>query len=136
MPQRTRANGTNPLENARDSIEHELGRIRKQFRTQGRSLEKRIEKGRKELESRRKRLETRGRKQVKSLVADIRKNPVVKRAEALRKDAEKQLETGVESMLSMLQIASKGDVQKIDRKLKTLNKKLASLEKSEPAANA
>ena len=121
MAQKTsRANGASPLESAVQS----LGKVRKQLRARTREIEKRFEKGRRQIG-------TRGRRQVESLLAEVRKNPVVQRAQTLRKDAERRLETGVENVLSVLQIASKSDVEKIDRKIRTLSKKLAELEKDE-----
>lgn len=142
MAQRTtRQTNGRPLGAAVNRIEKELSSLQKQFRSQGRSLEKRIEQGRRELASRRRKLETRGRKQVKSLLADVRKSAAYKRARSLtrdaekrfgsvRKDAGKRVESGVESVLGALQIASKGDVQRIDRKLRSLNRKLDDLDKS------
>lgn len=141
MAQRTRQTNGRPLGAAVDRIEQELSSLQKQLRSQGRSLEKRIEKGRRDLASRRRKLETRGRKQVKSLLADVRKSAAYKRARTLtrdaekrfgsvRKDAEKRLESGVESVLDVLQIASKSDVQRIDRKLRSLNRKLDDIEKT------
>ena len=123
MAQRTRANGQKRLENAAENLEKEFGRLQKQFRTSRRRLERRIEKG--------------GRQ----IVADIRKTPVFKRADrivkdaekratALRKDAEKQLETSVDSVLSFFQVASKRDVNKLNRQLKSLNKKVTELSKT------
>ena len=130
-----RMNG-NPFGSAVENLEREFGRLRKQIRSQGRSLEKRLEKGRRQIEKSRRELETRGRKQVKSLLEDLRKQPVVKRAQALRKDAGKQIESGVENVLSLFQIASKRDVARIDRKLRTLDKKLAGLEQAKPRRTA
>ncbi len=111
MAQRTRTNGSSPFESTVENIERELGKLQKQLLSGRRELEKRIEKGRKQL------------------VSDVQKNPAFKRAVALRKDAEKQIETGVENMLSAFQIASKRDVDRIDRRLKTINKKLTDISK-------
>ena len=127
MAQRTgRGNGSaNSLESALENIEREFERVQRRFRSQRREVGKRIERGRRQLE-------TRGRKQVRSLIADVRKSDAYKRAQALRKDAEKQIESGVESVLALLQVASRRDLERVDRKLRTLTKKLSELEK--PAA--
>ena len=122
MAQKTRTNGQNPLESAADNLEKELTRIQKQIQKGRRELEKRIERGRRQL------------------VADVRKSPAYKRARSLRKDAdklrkdaEKQLESGVDNVLALFNIASKRDLNKIDRRLRTLNKKLTDIEKSASA---
>jgi hypothetical protein len=112
MAQRTRTNGSSPFEAAVENIERELGKLQKQLKSGRRDLEQRIEKSRKQL------------------ISDVQKNPAFKRAVALRKDAERQIETGVENMLSAFQIASKRDVSRIDRRLKTINKKRTDMEKS------
>jgi hypothetical protein len=130
-----RVNG-NPLGSAVENLERGLGRLRRQIRSQGRSLEKRLEKGRRQIEKSRREIETRGRKQVRSLLEDLRRQPVVKRAQALRKDAGRQIESGVENVLGLFQIASKREVERIDRKLRSLDKKLAGLEKAKPRATA
>ena len=114
MAQRTRSNGTGAFESAVDSIERELGRIQKQIQSGRRDLEKRLEQGRKQI------------------VRDVRKSPAFKRAVSLRKEAEKQLETGLDNMLSAFQIASKRDVDRIDRRLRSINKKLTEIEKTTP----
>jgi len=142
MAQRTsRQTNGSALGAAVHRLEQELGSIQKQLRSQGRDLEKRLERGRRELASRRQKLETRGRKQLKSLLADARRSSAYKRARSLtrdaekrlgsiRKDAGKQLESGVETVLSSFQIATKSDVQRIDRRLRSLNRKLDELEKA------
>jgi len=142
MAQRTsRQTNGGPLGAAVHRLEQELGSIQQQLRSQGRDLEKRLERGRRELASRRQKLESRGRKQLKSLLADARRSAAYKRARSLtrdaekrlgsiRKDASKQLESGVETVLSSIQIATKSDVQRIDRRLRTLNRKLDELEKA------
>jgi len=135
MPQRSkRANASSPFENARHSIERELNRLQKQLRVQSRTLEKRIEKGRRQLESRFEKgvrqLETRGRKQLDSLLAEIRGSAVAKRARTLRADAQKQIESGVETVLARLPVASRRDVDRIEKQLRTVTKKLSELERA------
>jgi polyhydroxyalkanoate synthesis regulator phasin len=59
-----------------------------------------------------------------------------KRIESWRKDATKQYESGVEAFLSALQIASKSDVQRIDRKISQLNRKLREMDRPKSARKA
>ena len=68
-------------------------------------------------------------KRVKELQRDLRKQPLFKRAEAIRRDASKQITQGIDGILSTLQIASTSDMSKIDRKLTTLGKKIKEIEK-------
>ena len=54
----------------------------------------------------------------------------MKRAETLGKDVQSQIESGLESVLSIFQIASKADIRRVDRKLNRISKKLKELEAS------
>ncbi len=94
-----------------------------------RSVEDEFERLQKQFGKRRKQLEREAQKRVKQIRTEIRKQPLVKRAESLRGDARKQIETGVETILATLQIASRGEVQRLDRKLGQINRKLSQLEK-------
>ncbi|CAG0970995.1 hypothetical protein MYXO_01301 [Myxococcaceae bacterium] len=86
----------------------------------------------KELHSRRRRLEQRTQREVSRLVARAEKLPFVKQASSLYGDASQRLEAGVETVLGALQIASRGDVERLDRKLAQMGRKLRELEKAQP----
>ncbi len=75
---------------------------------------------RKEVRKLQKRVEKRTRKPLRQL----RENGLVKRTEDLGSDARKQIAGGVETVLGYLQIASKGDLQRIERKLKQIDRQL------------
>ncbi len=96
------------------------------------SVEDEFERLQKQFGKRRKQFEREAQKRVKQIRTEIRKQPLVKRAESLRGDARKQIETGVETILATLQIASRGEVQRLDRKLGQINRKLSQLEKGKP----
>jgi len=120
--------GVDRFRDAFGSFEDELARVQKQLQARRKKIEKRFESGRKDLEKRiaseRKRLERRTQK----LRSELGKNPTVKRLETMRKDATKQFEQGVTDVLGALQIASKSDLQRIDRKISQLNKKLKEMD--------
>ncbi len=81
-----------------------------------------------QLGDRRKEFEARTQKQVKKLRKDLRKQPLWKQANTLRRDASKQIEQGVEGFLSTFQIASSSDMKKLDRKLNALSKRIKEME--------
>lgn len=83
----------------------------------------------KELSTRRRKLEQQTQKEVSRMVARAQKLPLVKRAATLREDASRQIESGVERVLGVLQIASRGELERIDRKLSQISRKLRELEK-------
>ena len=106
-------------------VEESIDRVQNAVR----SFEGEFEKLQKEFGKRRKQFRRDTQKQVKKIRADLRSRPLVKRAESLRSDAAKQLDSGVDSVLSLLRIASRSDVEKLDRKLGQINRKLNQMEK-------
>ena len=73
-------------------------------------------------------LQKRVEKQTRTPLRRLRGNGLVKRTQNLGSDARKQIAGGVETVLGYLQIASKGDLQRIDRKLKQIDRKLRGAE--------
>jgi len=109
--------GVDRFQDALKGVDKEFQRLQRRVKTQRRTLERR-------LESQRKRFEKQAEKQIKAL----RKNDLVKRVETLGSDLQEQFESSVESMLSIFQIASKADIDRVDRKLNRISKKLKELE--------
>jgi len=122
--------GANRVREALGSIEDELQRVQKDLKRRRTRVEKRLDTRRKQLEKRftaqRRDLE----KRAKKLRTRIEKNPTVKRLESTRKDARKQFSQRVQDLLETLSIASKSDVQRIDRKISQLNRKLREMEET------
>ena len=108
--------GVDRVREAVSSIEHDFQRV-----------QKRVEK---QVKTRRKSFEKQTQAQVKRLRSEFRKNPYVKRAQGVVEDATKQLEQAIDGVLEVLQLASRRDVDRIDRKLSQINKKLRALEKT------
>jgi hypothetical protein len=125
--------GIDRFRDAFGNIEDEVERVQKNIRSRRRKFEKRVETGRKDFE---KRVET-GRKdfekRTRKLRTEVSKNPTFKRLDGIRKDATKRYEEGVETLLNTLQVASKGDVKRIDRKISQLSKKLKEMERAKKA---
>jgi len=118
------------VQGALKNADKEFQRIQRRVRTRRRTIERRIESQRKSfeksIEKQAKSIEKQAQKQIKQ----IRKNDLVKRAETLGKDVQSQIESGVESVLAMFQIASKSDIRSLDRKLNRISRKLKELEAS------
>jgi hypothetical protein len=111
-------------------IEEGMDRIESAYK----SIEKDLKRLQKRADRRRKQFERQAEKRVKRLQTDIRKNPVVKRAEDLRGDAVKAIEDQVDGLLANLRIATQGEVQKLERKVAQLNRKVRELEKQNKSA--
>jgi dsDNA-specific endonuclease/ATPase MutS2 len=101
------------------TFESEFERVQRDLKARRRLLERRFDAGRKGFE-----------KRARKVRKELRKNPTLKRFDNLRRDVTRQLEQGAETVLNALQIASKRDVQRIDRKLNTLGRKLKELERT------
>jgi archaellum component FlaC len=107
--------GIDRVQEAWSSVEDEFGKLQKN------------------LEKRRKRLEKEAEKQVKR----FEKTPFGKRVVSLRDDTQKQLEStqkqiesGIESLLGLLPVASSAEVKRLERKIATLTRKVNALEKA------
>ena len=105
------------------------------------SVEDGINKFQKRVEDRTNDLNKKAEKRFKKLEKQVRKYPAVKRAESFLDDVqkewetqskrfEKQVESGLESVLGTFQIASRGEIAKLDRKLDRINRRLKALDKS------
>ncbi len=109
--------GIDRIQSAADTIDRDFRKFQKNLRGQRKDFEKRT------------------RKRVDQAFADARKQPAYKRAEDLGKDAAKRLERGFERTLDALGVASRGELERLDRRLNQLAKKLRDLEKGpEPLA--
>ena len=111
------------IDEAVQFFDDEFQRIQKELSTRRKSLER-------EFTSKRKTVEKRTRKELKRIQSELKKNPIVKRADAVRKDVTKQVETRVDTLLARIQIASRSDVQRINKKLTALNRRLKAIEDS------
>jgi len=120
---------TDRIESARGRLDDEIGRVQKQIQTRRKQIERQINTGRKNFEKQlntsRKSFEKQTRKQVK----EIRRSQVVQEVERLGTEVNRQIEGVFERVLGVLQIASKTDVDRIDRKLTKLNKRLKDMER-------
>jgi hypothetical protein len=110
--------GVDRFRDAFGSVEGEFERIQKQLRARRRSLEKQLNTSRRDFD-----------KRARKVRAEIRRSSTMKQIERWRKDATKQLEQGVDNILGALKIASKSDVQRIDRKISQINRKMKEIER-------
>lgn len=87
-------------------------------------LQNQAEKGRKKWEK-----ETQ--KRVEKLGKDLSQTPLGKRTVNLGKDATQKAEAGIQALLGTFSIPSASDLQKINRKLNKISKRLKKLEGEE-----
>lgn len=111
--------GVDRVRAAFGTLEEEFERVQRRLRARRRDLEKQLRSGRKDLE-----------KRTRKLRSEVLSSSAVKRIDTLRKDAQRQLEDGVGNLLGVFQIASKSDVERIDRKISQLNRKLREIEEA------
>ena len=111
------------IDEAVQFFDDEFQRVQKELSKRRKSLEK-------EFATKRKTVERRTRKELKRIQSELKKNPIVKRADAVRKDVTKQVEIRMDALLERMQIASRSDVQRINKKLTTLNRRLKTIEDS------
>jgi len=102
-------------------VDDEFQRIQRDLSARRKSLEK-------ELATKRKTVEKRTRKELKRIQSELKKNPIVKRADAVRKDVGKQVETGVDNLLGLMQVATSSDISRLNKKLNALSRRLKEIE--------
>ena len=115
--------GLDRVQTAWKSMEKEVQKVQKQFEDRGADLNKRAEK------------------QIKQLQKDFEAYPGIKRARSLGDDIKKeidgrmnwvseQVETSVTNLLAGMQIASRSEINKLDRKLNRINRRLKAIDKA------
>ena len=105
-------------------VQGSVDRIREAFASMDDEIQRVQKRVQREFQSRRKTFEKRTQQQVKRL----RRNDYVKRVQAAVDDATKQFEKSVDNLLGFLNVASKRDLHRIDRKLNQMSRKLRDLE--------
>lgn len=113
-----------------DQLRTAVRRVDRQFRKIQRQVETRRKQLGKEVTSRRKAIEKTAQRQLARIQREIQRQPIVKRAESLRADATRQLGRGVASFFEALPIATRSEVERIDKKIAGLSRKLRELEKA------
>ena len=114
-----------------DQVREAVRRVDQGFRRIQKQVETRRRRLAKEVTSRRHSFEKRAQREFGRIQKQIQKQPIVKRAEALRADASERIERGVSTFLDVLPIATKSDVERIDRKVSALGRKLKEIEKAQ-----
>jgi predicted nucleic acid-binding Zn-ribbon protein len=94
-----------------------------------RNLDEEIQEFRHRVDRNRKRLEREVRKRADKVRTELRKSDVFKRADKLRKDVEDQIDRGRSQVYGVFGIASKSDVDRLNRKLNQLSRKLSDITK-------
>ena len=118
--------GVDRFNAAFESLGDEVDRLQKRVQTRRKVFEK-------QLTDRRRRIEKRTRKQVDRIESELRKNPVLKRLQELRKDAAQQIESRVDSVMNAIPIATKSDLKRIERKISQISRKVKDLERGRKA---
>ena len=94
-----------------------------------RSLDDQIQDLREQFDDRRKGLEKDFRKRADDVQTQLRKNTVYKRAEQARKDWEGQIDKARTGVYDLFGLATKSDIDKLNKKLNTISRKLTDLSK-------
>jgi hypothetical protein len=118
--------GRERINAARSRIDAEVSRARRELSARRKRIERTLDKNRKNIEKQ-------ARRQVKGIQEELRGNPLVQRLEELSEQAVRQLEGAVGTVLGALQIASRSELRKLDRKLSKLGKRLEEIEHARQA---
>jgi hypothetical protein len=117
-------------------IQEGVGRVQSALK----SLDKEYRRIQKQADARLRRVEKRAERQIKRLRAGIQRSPLAKRAEDVRRrveearsEAQSVFEGRLEAMLGTLKIATRTEMEKLERKVALQNRKLHELEGAKPA---
>ena len=124
------AKQANVVQDGVDQIRQAVRRADREFKKIQKQVDARRRRLAKEVTARRHTIEKRAQKELERLQKQIQRQPLVKRAEALRADAQERLGRGVSSILDALPIATRSEVERIDRKVSALGRKLKEMEKT------
>jgi len=105
--------GAERVGDAYRSFDEGFQRLQKDLRNRRKTFERQIKTSRKDIE-----------KRTRKQVNELRKNPVVKRAISVRDDASKRFESQIGDVLGFLNIATRTDIERIERKLGQITRKL------------
>ncbi len=105
-------------------IDREVQRVRRELVRRRRTIER-------ELRTRRLDIERRAERQIRRFRTELRRFPVYKRAEALQSDVRSRVEQQIDQILSAFPLASKSEMESIDRKVARLQKRVNALENGE-----
>ena len=117
-----------------DQVREAVRRVDQGFRRIQKQVETRRRRLAKEMTSRRRLIEKRAQRELGRIQKQIQQQPIVKRAEALRAGATGRIEDAVSSFLDVFPLATKSDVERIDRKVSALGRKLKEMEKGQGAS--
>jgi hypothetical protein len=131
---RTMAQQASVVRDGVDQLRTAVRRVDRQFRRIQRQVETRRKQLGKQVTTRRKAIEKRAQRELARFQRELQRQPLVKRAESLRADATRQLERGVATFLDALPIVTKREVERIDKKIAGLSRKLRELEKAHGVA--
>jgi vacuolar-type H+-ATPase subunit E/Vma4 len=96
-----------------------------------RGLDDQLQELRERFDERRDTLRTSIRKQAQRIETQLRKSALYRRAEEVGKDLQEQVEQARSQLYDVVGIASKAEVDKINRKLSAISKKLNDLAKDQ-----
>ncbi len=118
--------GVEQIRTAVQRVDREFRKIQRQVSTRRKQLEK-------ELTTRRKAIGRRAQKEITRVQKELSRRPLVKRAQqragSLRAEAQSRLESGVATFMDALPLATRSEIDRIDRKLRAIDRKLRELEK-------
>jgi hypothetical protein len=122
--------GIERVSTAFERLPDELQRVQREIQKRRRTFERQLAGGRRDLGKRTREIEKRTRRQVQHVRSELGRLPLTRRIEQLRGEAERVAVRGVDLVLGALQIASKQDLDRIDRKLGQVSRKLREMERS------
>ena len=110
-------------------VDRQVQRVRRELGKRRRSLER-------ELKRRRTDLEKRATRQLRRLRTELRRNATFRRAETLQAETRERIEQQIDQVLSSIPVASKSDVEGLEKRIARLTRRVRDLEKTNGIAES
>ncbi|MEN8181740.1 MAG: hypothetical protein ABFS46_04295 [Myxococcota bacterium] len=124
----------NVFEQGFDRFQETVKDVDKQVQRVRRELVKRRRTVEKELRRRRTDIEKRATRRIRQLRSELRRNSTFRRAETLQAETRERIEQQIDQVLSRVPVASKSDVEGLEKRIARLTRRVRDLEKTNGVA--
>jgi polyhydroxyalkanoate synthesis regulator phasin len=110
-------------------VDRQVQKVRRELGKRRRTVER-------ELKRRRTDIEKRATRQLRRVRSELRRNATFRRAETLQAETRERIEQQLDQVLSSIPVASKSDVEGLEKRIARLTRRVRDLEKTNGVAEA
>jgi polyhydroxyalkanoate synthesis regulator phasin len=110
-------------------VDRQVQRVRRELGKRRRTIER-------DLKRRRTDLEKRATRQLRRMRSELRRNSTYRRAETLQAETRERIEQQIDQVFSSIPVASKSDVEGLEKRIARLTRRVRDLEKTNGVAES